>query len=65
MTQRDEVYHQFGPLQEEALFDTILGLVNENRTALGKSPLPKDAFLGMAHNAAAHLEPYDWMSEET
>ena len=64
MAQRDEVYHKFGPLMLEALFDRMLEEVNELRTALNKPPRPKDAFLGSAHNNLAHLTPYDRITEK-
>lgn len=61
MALRDDVFEEFGPILMEALFDTMLDEVNENRVALGKQPRTKAYFLGKAHNNQAHLEPYNWM----
>lgn len=64
MALRDDVYRQFGPVLMEALFDMILDEVNQLRTNAGLPERTKEYFLGRAHNAHAHLPPYDWMSEQ-
>lgn len=65
MAQRDTVYHKFGPLLMEALFDTLLEEVNELRVKAGLQPRTKAYFLGKSNNNQAHLQRYDWMDEES
>lgn len=64
MALRDNVYQQFGPLILEALIDNLLEQINILRFHAGLPEMPKEAFLGSAHNHLNHLDPYEWMPEE-
>lgn len=63
MSKRDDLFHQFGPLLLEALFDFLLDNVNALRAEQGGPPITKDDYLTLLSNHITELEPYDWMNE--
>ena len=64
MSQRDEIFAQFGPKLMEGLFLSWLRELNEIRVAQGKQPLTEQYILGRIHNDLDHIDDYDWMAYE-
>jgi len=63
MSQRDELFQQFGPLLIEAITDFLLDNVNTLRKEQGMKKITKDEYLTLLSNHVTELEPYDWMKE--
>lgn len=61
MTQRDDLYHKFGPILFEASAISMLELVNETRRARGWPDITLQDYYDKVNNHITELRPYDWM----
>lgn len=61
MSQRDDLFEQFGPLLLEGIVISTLELVNESRRAQGWPDITMQDFYTKINNHLTELEPYDWM----
>ena len=64
MSKRDELFHKFGPLQNEALLLLTLAAINELRTKAGLTPYTQEEAFTALDQILSSLEPYDWMKDQ-
>jgi len=63
MSERDELFRQFGPILLEAFMLMTLEAINVLRTKAGLQPYTKKQVLDEIKNHLTTLDPYDWMKE--
>lgn len=64
MTQRDDLYQQFGPKLLEAITDSLLEAINELRKEQGRPIITKEQYQALLANHITELPDYEWMAEE-
>lgn len=63
MSQREDLFRQFGPLLLEATIDFLLDNVNTLRKERGMKEITKDEYLTQLSNHFSELKPYYWMKD--
>jgi len=64
MSERDDLFQQFGPYLTEAFMLLIWEEVNRIRSHVGMPAITKQDVLDQINNHLSGIEPYDWMTEE-
>lgn len=61
MSQRDDLFHKFGPILLEAFMLMTLDAINVLRVKAGLTPYTKQQVMNEINNHLSTLEMYDWM----
>lgn len=64
MSQRDDLYRQFGPILLEAMVLMLLEQINVLRVNQGMPEITEQDLIDSLNNHLSELQPYSWMSEE-
>lgn len=61
MTERDDLFIQFGPKLVEAMFLVLLDEINNLRPGQGQPTITMEDLISAASNHVQSLPDYDWM----